>query len=497
MACRFPFRIQSFWLLAAVALGGCGNTGDEIARVAIIGDQPTLVETVERPMTTSEALIRANLAQGLVRFDARGQVVPGLAERWNVSDDGLSYIFRLQTGEWPDGRKIKAEDVAKILSRQLRPTSRNPLRDTLGAVDDIVAMTDRVVEIRLKAPRPNLLQLLAQPELGLVRASVGTGPFFPIKSSEPDQASDNAKGMAIEHRIRIPDAKDVREQALITSAPAFSLISQFANGELDLVLGGTFDDLPLLQRSNSLRRSVRYDPVAGLFGLAPNSRSTLMRDRELRRLIARAIDRQAIVTMLNVPGLQPRATILQPGLEGIRGVAQPEWVGQPAEQRRPQLIAEANRMFGSVERPVIRIEIPQGPGGEAVIRQIARDLEPLGIKVGRAVTPANADLIWIDEVAPSSSPAWFLRRFRCVTTSICLDDVEAVLDEARKTLVASDRAALCQAAATQMDEAQLFIPIAAPVRWALVRSGIDGFIENPFGRHTLVGLKNRRAREDE
>ena len=126
------------------------------------------------------------MAQGLVRFDERGQVVPGLAERWNVSDDGLSYIFRLQTGEWPDGRKIRADEVARILSRQLRENSGNPLRDTLGAVSEVVAMTDRVIEIRLLAPRPNLLQLLAQPEFGLVRASVGTGPFG---VPSPDEAA--------------------------------------------------------------------------------------------------------------------------------------------------------------------------------------------------------------------------------------------------------------------------------------------------------------------
>lgn len=497
MARRFPIRIGLPTLLMAAMLAGCGGSGDDLARVGIIGDDPTLVETVEGPLSTADALVRANMAQGLVRFDARGQVVPGLAERWNVSNDGLSYIFRLQTGQWPDGRKFKAEDIARILARQLRPASRNPLKDTLGAVEEVVAMTDRVIEIRLRAPRPNLLQLLAQPEFGLVRASVGTGPFFPPARGEDSKPDDPDNGLLIEHRIRIPDATDVREQALLTGAPAFSLIAQFAADKLDLVLGGTFDDLPLLTRGNSPRSSLRYDPVAGLFGLAPNDRSALMRDRELRRLIARAINRQAIVTMLNVPGLQPRATILQPGLEGIRGVAQPDWMGQPVEQRRPQLVAEANRMFGSVERPVIRIEIPQGPGGEAVIRQIARDLEPLGIKVGRAVTPATADLLWVDEVAPSSSPAWFLRRFRCAVTRICLDDVETVLEDARKTLVAKDRAALFQAAATQMDEAQLFIPIAAPVRWSLVRSGIDGFIENPFARHTLVGLKNRRAREDE
>ncbi|MGH6728853.1 MAG: ABC transporter substrate-binding protein, partial [Sphingomicrobium sp.] len=102
---------------AAIAASGCGKDSDGVTRVGAIGPDPKLVETVTGPLTPGEALVRANMAQGLVNFDERGQVVPGLAERWNVSDDGLSYIFRLQTGEWPDGRKIRADDVARILSR--------------------------------------------------------------------------------------------------------------------------------------------------------------------------------------------------------------------------------------------------------------------------------------------------------------------------------------------------------------------------------------------
>ena len=78
-------------------------------------------------------MLLSNVAQGLVRFDARGQIEPGLAERWNVSDDGLSYIFRIASADWPDGRTVNAREVARILNRQLRAPSRNPLKDTLWA----------------------------------------------------------------------------------------------------------------------------------------------------------------------------------------------------------------------------------------------------------------------------------------------------------------------------------------------------------------------------
>jgi peptide/nickel transport system substrate-binding protein len=435
------------------------------------------------------------MAQGLVRLDERGQVIPGLAERWNVSDDGLSYIFRLQTGDWPDGRKIKADDIARILSRQLRPGSTNPLKDTLGAVDTIVAMTDRVIEIRLTAPRPNLLQLLAQPEFGLVRASVGTGPFrVPTVEEQASipPAELEGKGLFLTHRIRIPDADDPVEKVRITGGDAAGLVASFAAGDLDLVLGGTVGDLPHALGAKVPRGARRYDPVAGLFGLAPTERNAALQERDVRRLLSQAIDRQALIEGLHVGGLQPRATLLQAGLEGIGVPQQPAWLGQPALERRPALVAEARRLFGETDPPALRLFLPGGPGGNYLLARLRYDWGPLGISIERANSPASADLVWIDEVSPSSSPAWLLRRFRCGVAAICVEDAEQLLAEARATLDPVQRGQLFVEAARLMDEAQLFIPVAAPIRWSLVSGRAPGFSENPFARHTLVGLRDPR-----
>ena len=485
--------------VAALGLGACDRNPSGVTRVAAIGPQPKLVETVSEPLSAGDALVRSSMAQGLVRFDERGQVVPGLAERWNVSDDGLSYIFRLQTGEWPDGRKIKADEIARILGRQLRPASTNPLKDTLGAVSEIVAMTDRVIEIRLSAPRPNLLQLLAQPEFGLVRASVGTGPFHPPTPDEtaaipPDELKGD--GLLIVHRIRIPDADDPIEKVRLSGGGARALVTAFANGDLDLVIGGTVGDLPIALGTKMPRGALRFDPVAGLFGLQPTGRSELLRETDVRRLLSRAIDRQALVAGLRVDGLTPRATILQAGLEGVGNPPQPPWLRQAIDERRAALVAEANRIFGNTERPTFRLAVPQGPGGDYLFGRLRYDWAYLGIKVERAPTAASADLVWIDEVAPSSTPAWFLRRFRCGSATICVEQAGSLLDSARTAPEPLDRANLFLEAARLMDEAQLFIPVAAPVRWSLVSGRAPGFQENPFARHTLVGLSDTRISGD-
>ena len=58
---------------ALLALAACGRDSAEITRVGVIGAEPRLVETVTAPLTEGEALFRSNVAQGLVRFDERGQ----------------------------------------------------------------------------------------------------------------------------------------------------------------------------------------------------------------------------------------------------------------------------------------------------------------------------------------------------------------------------------------------------------------------------------------
>lgn len=496
-----PRPLRCLVMIAALALAGCGGGHDGEARVAVIGATPKLVDTVEAPLSAGDALVRANMAQGLVRFDANGQIVPGVAERWNVSDDGLSYIFRLQTGEWPDGRKFKADEIARILARQLRAAAKNPLKDTLGAVDQVVAMTDRVIEIRLHAPRPYLLQLLAQPEFGLVRASVGTGPFRPPPPDDPLAATDpEAKAMGdslyLVHRISIPDARDPVERVRIYGGEAAPLIAAFADGKIELLLGGTVADLPLALSAKVPRGALRFDPAAGLFGLVPTARSDILQERDVRALLSRAIDRQALIAVLRVDGLVPRATLLQAGLEAVGQPVQPDWLGVPMAERRVALVADAKRIFGDAGRPTLRLAMPPGRGGELMFRRISADWAAIGIKTERAPTPASADLVWIDEVSPSLSPAWLLRRFRCEVAPICVEAAEPLLAAARLAPVAAQRAALFIEAARLMDEAQLFIPVAAPIRWSMVSGRAPGFAENPFARHTLVGLSNTKISGD-
>jgi peptide/nickel transport system substrate-binding protein len=473
--------------VTAVAPSACRNQPEGTVKVVVIGGEPKLRDPALGPLSSSDAVLLANIAQGLVRFDASGNIVAGLAERWNVSDDGLSYVFRLAAVDWPNRRKLTAQQVARILKGSISSASANPLKDTLGAVDDIVAMTDRVIEIRLKAPRPNLLELLAQPEFGIVRDGFGTGPF----QVTPDRGP--AGELRLTREIDAPDGEEGRrEELLLTGVAAERAVRAFVAGKTDLVVGGTFADLPLALGVKLPRGSLRFDPASGLFGLVPARRGGVLDDADVRRLLSQAIDRDALTEALRVPGLVARATVLEPGLEGVSDPVQPPWMATQIAVRRVALTAEATRLFGS-DKPIVRVYVPEGLGADILFDRLAADWGAIGLTAERARSISTADLKLIDSVAPSTSPAWFLRQFRCQYVPVCEGETDQLLDAARDTLVAAQRGALLAQAAKRIDDAQLFLPLAAPVRWSLVSGRIQGFVGNRFARHTLTDLEQKPA----
>ena len=485
MSIQRPRRLIG--LLAASLLvllpAACADEPEGPTRVVVIGGKPELADASAGPLKPADAVLLQNVAQGLVAFDASGDIVAGLAERWNVSNDGLSYIFRIAPATWPNGRKITAEQVARALRRQLRNGTRNAISDSLGAVTEVVAMTERVIEIRLSNPRPNLLALLAQPEIAVVRNGVGTGPFTLVEDA-PEDAD-----RLLARRIEDLDEGTVEEEhVLLSGRGAEQAIADFAAGRADLVLGGTFADLPLARDVTRPRDALRFDPVSGLFGLAPVRRDGRFSGAPWRRLLNAAIDREALVAALAVPGLAPRATLLVAGLDGVAAPAPPEWASQPLGDRRPGLAAQATRLLNGENEVPIKLWLPKGPGGDLVLRQLELDWSILGLKAERAESRSSADFELIDEVAPSASPAWFARRFRCAVAPTCDPEIDELLAGARAASVPDQRYALIAQAAARIDQDALFLPIAAPIRWSLVGNRIKSFAPNRFARHILTNL---------
>jgi peptide/nickel transport system substrate-binding protein len=464
-------------LIAGCALFLAGCVGEETGpvKVSAIGGPPRLANPNQGPLDAPSAYLMEAAAQGLLRFDAEGQLEPALAQSWIVSDDGLRYTFRIRRTEWSGGGRVTAQQIVARLRAATARSSRNPLKPILGLVESVEPMTDEVLEFTLKAPRPNFLQLLAQPETAVVMDGRGTGPW---------RAEARPDGSVL---LSLPPVDDEGEEdrpppVALTGEPAPSAVARFMAGGADLVIGGTAGDLPIVRVAGPRATALLFDPVGGLFGLAFERGEGVWAEARARSALSMAIDREAIVAALDVPGLAPRASLLPAGLEEVPQPALPDWAAAPLALRRQQ----AARAIGDAsagEPPRLRVAMPDGPGWRIVFAHLRRDWRAIGVEVELVSGAAPADLRFLDAVAPAPMAAWYLRNFTCERVRVCSQEADAALAQARETRnIAERRALLAQADALLRDEAA-FIPIAAPVRWSLVSPRLTGFRRNASGRH--------------
>ena len=163
-------------IAAIAALASCSPDGDGLIDVAVIESTDRLSVDGMR-LSYGQQLVRGATSEGLVTLNADGETVPALAERWIVTDEGRSFIFRLREANWADGSPVDAQSVRAEMLRQITALEGTSLGLDLALIDEIRAMTSRVIEIRLSRPMPSFLLLLSQPEFGLRRGKEGTGPM--------------------------------------------------------------------------------------------------------------------------------------------------------------------------------------------------------------------------------------------------------------------------------------------------------------------------------
>jgi oligopeptide transport system substrate-binding protein len=422
------------------------------------------------------------VAQGLVRFDSAGEIEPALAQSWIVSDDGRRYTFRLRRTLWARGEAVTAKQVVARFQGAFARTSRNALKSALGSIEQVEAMTERVVEIRLKGPRPNFLQLLAQPELAVVSNNEGTGPY---------RLGDNVDGWL--RLIPPPPEEDEASpeerpaEILLRGEGAAEAIARFAEGGVDLVTGGTLGDLPLLAAAGLPAGRLVYDPTAGLLGLAVVRNQGPLADRRFRHALAMAVDREAIAARFNVPTLQTRMSILHGGISELPISAAPDWSTLPLPARQEtaaRIVAEHT----DVERPRVRVAMPPAPGYRILFAHLRRDWLAIGVEAVAVAPNAEADLRLIDTVAPANLAPWYLRHFMCEASPVCDAAADQALDAARLAQNQAERQGQLVQADRAIVAAGAYIPIGQPVRWSLRSERLTGFRANPFARHSATEL---------
>jgi ABC-type transport system substrate-binding protein len=473
-----------------VMLGSCGpsNSGGPI-RVAVIGSPESLFQQGVRLSPAAQHL-RAATFEGLVSLDPAGQVVPALAERWIVTDDGLSYIFRLRDGTWPSGDEITAIDVRRLLRDSIARLRGTSLGLDLAKVSEVRAMTGRVIEVRLTSPMPDFLRLLAQPELGFVKSGSGAGPM--VISREDGAMAARLSALPPEAR-GLPAREDWEELARPLQVEALSAgkaVDAFSRGDVDLVLGGSIVDFPLAEAGPLSRGTIQVDPALGLLGLVIREERGLLADPARREALSMAIDRGALIQPFGLGGWRASSWIVPPDQFSEPPYPPERWQGLTLEQRRTTASARIRAWAASSGREAsVRLGLPSGPGSDLLFQQLARAWGAIGVSVERVAPGKGADIELRDNVARYFSPRWYLNQFHCsLKAGLCSPEADALV---RRSLTERDLAArekLLAEAHAALVEREVYIPLGAPVRWSLVRGSIGNYLANQWGLHPLFPL---------
>ena len=240
----------------------------------------------------------ANVFEGLTRIGRNGEVMPALAESWEISEDGKSYTFKLRDGvTFHDGSSFEAADVKFALDRAMSEKSENAQKGLFAQIAAVEAIDDRTVRIDLKQPQGNLLFNLGWGDAVIVApesadanktSPVGTGPF---------KLADWTKGssLTLERYDGYWGGKPALEKATFRFIPdAAAAVSSMLAGDVD-----AFPNFPAPEALPQLEADPRFAVVVGSTEgetiLSTNNKKPPFDDPKVRQAVAHAIDRQAII----------------------------------------------------------------------------------------------------------------------------------------------------------------------------------------------------------
>ncbi|WP_379923196.1 ABC transporter substrate-binding protein [Erythrobacter sp. R86502] len=478
-------------LIAALATWSCGPSGaGGPVEVAVIGAPDDPFEQGVRLSLAAQHL-RAASTEGLVALDPAGQVVPAIAERWIVTDDGLSYIFRLRDSTWPGGEEITAAEIRQQMRAALVRLRGTSLGLDLAKVRDIRAMTGRVVEVRLISPMPDFLRLLAQPELGLSMNGSGAGPMVMSRDEETSVARLTALPPELRGLSAREDWEDVARPVAVSASSASEAVAAFSRGDVDLVLGGSLIDFPQAEVGPLSRGTIQVDPALGLLGLMVRNEAGFLADPDRREALSMAIDRAALIRSFGLAGWRDSSWIVPPDTFANPPYGASRWGNASIEDRRRAAAARV-RAWSAAEpgrEASVRIALPSGPGGDILMRELTAAWGAIGVTTRRVRKGEAADLELRDNLARYPSPRWYLNQFHCsLKAGLCAPEADALVEQSLTESDPAVRGQLIVEATAKLVEREVYIPLGAPVRWALVRGTIRNYQPNIWAMHPLFPL---------
>lgn len=284
--------------LAALLLSGSAALAQQSDLTIAIQLEPPHLDPTSAAAGAIDSVLYSNLFEGLTRFTETGEIVPGLARSWDISEDGLTYTFHLAEGvTFHDGTGFDASDVVFTLDRARGEDSTNAQKALYEGIESVTALDPRTVQITLKKPDGNLLFNLAwgdavivAPESieGIKSNPVGTGPFRFDGWRQGDSLT----------LVQYPDYwgdQPALERATFKfiSDPTAAFAAMMAQ-DIDAFAGFPApENIPQFQADP--RFQVLLGSTEGETILAMNNAQPPFDDPKVRAAVAHAIDRQSII----------------------------------------------------------------------------------------------------------------------------------------------------------------------------------------------------------
>ena len=283
--------------LLALASGTAANAARTDLVVGMVLEPPHLDPTAGAAAAIDE-VVYANLFEGLTRIGPSGEVQPALAESWEVSEDGLTYTFKLRSGvKFHDGSDFASDDVKFSLDRARAEGSTNAQKGLFAAIDSVDATDPTTVTVKLKQPQGAFLYNMGWGDAVIVAPEtadknqenpVGTGPF---------KFGNWAKGSSVT-LVKNPDywgepvALDKAEFRFIPDAAA--AIPAMLSGDVQ-----AFPNMPVGDALPQIQSDPRFKVVIGATEgetiLSTNNKKPPFDNLKVRQAIAHALDRKAII----------------------------------------------------------------------------------------------------------------------------------------------------------------------------------------------------------
>lgn len=341
-------------LVAALALAACGKANTKTANdtkadtaneAAASGDTKELaIQVGPTPETIDPALNSSNdggnmlqhLAEGLLKMDKNGNMIPGLAESYEVSDDGLTYTFKLRKGlKWSDGSDLTAKDFVYSWKRVADPNTAAPYgQDVLGKVKgyeeaaggniDALAVSapdDTTFVVELANPVPFFDRIAAFSTLVPVQEATieANGDAWTLSpetnvTAGPYKLAEFTDG----DRIVLEKNENYWDKDSITfDKITYRLIEDpnaaytaYKQGEVSMIKSVPSEEIPALKGTEEFH----VDPLMGIYYLSFNTAKKPFDNEDVRMALSLVIDRDYVANTVMQGTYLPANKMIGPGV---------------------------------------------------------------------------------------------------------------------------------------------------------------------------------------